>query len=70
MSLPIRVVYNFDRIKVCEECGKKIAGEVLKQVRSGNARIDLAKLLCDECWEYNVSNGGIEAEVDPRIVRR
>lgn len=70
VSIPVRLLFDWDKIKVCEECGRKLAQELLKYVRMGNANIDIAKILCDECWRYNIDNGGIRAEIDPKVIRK
>ena len=70
MSIPIKITVDWDKMKVCEECGKRLASELLKYVRQGSATLDIPKLLCNECWEWNISNGGIRADIDPRVIRR
>jgi hypothetical protein len=70
VSLPIKIVVNWDKVQVCEECVRKIVDEVRRQIRSGNVQLDLPKILCDNCWNFNSDNGAIKIELDPRVLRK
>jgi len=70
VSIPVRVIYDWEKIRICEDCGRKIATELLKYVRKQKYEADISKLFCDECWEWNIANGGIKSELDPRVIRK
>lgn len=73
MSIPVRVVLDWERIRLCGRCAEAVIDEVRRnypRIRSGEAGIDLPRIICDECWRYNTENGGIRIELDPRIIRK
>jgi hypothetical protein len=71
MSLPVRIVVDWNRIELCQTCIDRISAEITKVVKDRKpANLDITNLLCDECWEYNTGNGSIKAELDPNVVRR
>ncbi|MEM1801403.1 MAG: hypothetical protein QXF58_06700 [Desulfurococcaceae archaeon] len=74
MSIPIKVIVDWDRISICKECADRIAGEIagqLSKIRRGEQpQINIVSILCDECFNHNVENGAIRIELDPRLVRR
>lgn len=72
MSIPIRLRIDYEKIKVCKLCAENIVN-VLKtkylDIKNGKISIDIVKLLCDDCWKFNVENGAITIELDPKIIR-
>lgn len=69
MSIPVRVVVNWSVVKLCKKCADRLIAEIGDKIRSGSVTVDLPRLLCDDCWKYNINNGGIRLELDPGIVR-
>jgi len=72
MSIPLRVRIDWDKIKVCRKCAEKIVEEVkakYDEIKAGKTSIDIVRILCDDCWKYNTSSGGITVELDPKILR-
>lgn len=73
MSIPVKVVLDWEKIKLCEKCASEVADEIKRnypKIRSGECSLDITRILCDECWKYNTENGGIRIELDPRVIRK
>ena len=71
MSLPVKVIIDWGKLEICEECASRIAKEITKIIKNRKqASIDISVLLCDECWRHNVDNCAIRVELDPSVVRR
>lgn len=71
MSIPVRIVVDWNKLEICSQCTDRIAVELTKVIRERRpANLDISALLCDECWKHNVDNGAIRAELDPQVVRR
>jgi len=71
VSIPVRIVVDWNKLEICSQCTDRIAVELTKVIRERRpANLDISALLCDECWKHNVDNGAIRAELDPQVVRR
>ena len=71
MRIPVRIIIDWDRLEVCEECASKIAREVTEAIKNRRqVTIDIPAFFCDECWRHNIDNGAIRVELDPSVVRR
>jgi RNase P subunit RPR2 len=71
VNIPVRILVDWNRLEICNQCADRIATELTKVIRDRKpANLDISILLCDECWRYNVDNGVIKAELDPQVVRR
>ena len=71
MSIPVKIVVDWGRLEICNECADRIAAELTRGIRERKpVNLDISALLCDDCWKHNVDNGAIRAELDPSVVRR
>jgi hypothetical protein len=71
MSIPVKIVVDWSRLEICDQCAEKIASELTRGIRDRKpVNLDISALLCDDCWRHNVDSGAIRAELDPSVVRR
>jgi len=71
VSLPVKVLVDWNRLEICDLCAEKLAEELKKAVRDRKpANLDISAILCDDCWRYNIDSGAIRVELDPEVVRR
>jgi hypothetical protein len=71
VSIPVRIVVDWNKLEICGKCAERITLELTKVIRERRpANLDISVLLCDECWKHNVDSGAIKAELDPQVVRR
>jgi len=75
MSMPVKIIIDWNKIEVCKECADKIAKEIAKvvsaQMHGESYNIDLGKILCNECLIHNIEETkAIRFELPPELIRR